>query len=112
MRRSRKPRKVNSAEFQAALGRLRPAIEAEIAQLDDLRGRLLLLLGLIDNYPNEALASSARSVKDLVTEHPGIRLSMLAMVLKRERDSVRVDLEGLQRDGFVVRDGLGWRAVG
>lgn len=56
-------------------------------------------------------AAIPRSVVSALVAAPGTRASVVALHLGRSVEIVREELQRLEREGAVARDGLGWRQV-
>ena len=109
---------MSRAEAEGALGRLRPLAVAEIARLDLERRKLLSLIEFIDEYASgrkvrpRRRRSQPASPAALIAERPGIRTTMIAMVLARPSEDVAAQLREEERCGRIERQGLGWRVSG
>ena len=96
---------------------LRDRAKAELTDLDQTRRQLKRLISFAEDYARSgsfiASRKETRRPRDPFTfalrEHPGIRGSMLAMVLRQPQNSVLAELERREASGSVRRDGLGWR---
>ncbi len=106
------------ARFERELRKLRREAEVELTRLDEERRRLRRLISFADDYTGGrgrklgAGASQAPiSLLRAVREHPGVRASMLARLVKRPFEQVEAELADLARRERVERTGLGWRRM-
>ena len=97
---------------------LRTSLTARLAELERERAGIRAALKALDDRPRPRPRRRLQpeehraAVLAAVAADPGVRASMLALTLGRPVDDVRADLEALERDGRVGRDGLGWRTAG
>lgn len=114
---------MSRAETERALRDVRKQASAELDMLEDERHQLERLIAVINEYlgtdahhVNRAEMRTHRRTKltaiDTVREQPGVRTSMLAMVLDRPWESVADELKELERQGRVRREGRRWFPMG
>jgi hypothetical protein len=108
---------VNRSEANESLRALHKRAHAELQQLKDRQHRLERLIEFIDEYgagkPKRArkrrqVRARSPSLLEVIGDRPGVRKSMLAMVMDRSPEEVGAELEYLEREGSIRRDGLGW----
>jgi hypothetical protein len=114
--------RLSRSEAESQLSDLRGEAIAEIKALDLKRERLVGLVDFIDDYasststqskrrPKREASQASTSVVDLVGKRPGIRTSMVAMVVGRPVDDVASELRKWESEEVVARKGLGWRVT-
>lgn len=107
---------MSQAKTSASLSALGRRAQIELEQLEDRRRRLEYLIEFIDEYgtgkPKRAQRKRRRqgppSLLEVIDSRPGVRGSMLAMVVDRSLEEVGAELQRLEREGHIHRDGLGW----
>jgi hypothetical protein len=94
---------------------MRDRAQYEIKLIDDERRALRRLLAFANRYLDKGSGRSKvrrRPPKTMpltiIREHPGIRSSMVAQLLRREAPEVASEIEELESTGQIRRDGLGW----
>jgi hypothetical protein len=115
---SRKKEPDDRVRFEADLRTVRERAQLELQGLDEERRSLRRLIATIDRHleprAHRAKASTPANKPDLlelVREHPGIRVSMAAQLVKGDPEEVLAEVRRLESSGRVRRTGLGWTAT-
>lgn len=107
-------------ETESALRAVRLRAEHRLSILDEERRQIALLLEFIDGYAGERQtpnrqrnnAKTDQVLLGLIADNPGIRGSMLAMLMDKSTAATRELLERSLEADLVERAGLGWRLAG
>jgi hypothetical protein len=110
---------VDRATSNEAFRTLRSRAQAELEQLQQQQQTLERLIEFVDEYtstksrpapkPRRRRRRRPTSLIEVIRERPGIRTSMLAMVVDRPSEEIAGELVGHEQEGTICRDGLGWR---
>jgi CRP-like cAMP-binding protein len=110
------------SEFERRLRTLRAEAETQLRHLEKHGNSLRKLIEFADDQlsdrsqtkPGSRPGSRSRrpSLTGTIRKRPGVRASMLADLLGVSFEQVSLDLEKLEKEGVIRRDGLGWRYEG
>src|SRR3954464_2959313 len=93
------------------VARLRADLERHLRELDGERvstRRAIRALRPTPNARGQQRPGLRAAILAGVSEDPGIRATMLALVVGRRPDDVTTTLRALEQEGLVRRAGLGW----